>query len=236
MELDGLLAEVPAPLQALDLSALDGFLLGVLLQPQRPAPARWLPFITDDQGRPLPGSWPAGARLQALALRRYAELDALIEARQWFDPWLTDVDEESWPQEAVQPWVLGFATACSEFPALTEGPGREAPELIEALAQLYQHLDPADLEDAEALLAEIDTLEPPASMEEAVESLVRGCLLLADVSRPLRRPLAAHPSRHADQGPRRGSGSAPAPRGPSGTRPHGPGSTRPRKAGGQGRR
>ena len=64
-------------------------------------------------------------------------------------------------------------------------------ELIEALAQIYQHLDPADLEDAQALIAEIDSLEPPASMEEAVESLVRGCLLLADVSRPMpSRPAA----------------------------------------------
>ncbi|MFM2186795.1 MAG: hypothetical protein RIR43_1367, partial [Pseudomonadota bacterium] len=34
-ELDALLAQVPAPLQALDLSGLDGFLAGVLLQPRR---------------------------------------------------------------------------------------------------------------------------------------------------------------------------------------------------------
>ena len=185
-ELDELLAQVPAPLQPLDLTALDGFLAGVLLQPQRVPPSRWLPFITDEEGRPLPASWPPRARLQALVQQRFEELNALIEGRQWFDPWITDVDEDTLPQDAVQPWVLGFATACGEFPALTEGPGSDEPELIEALAQLYQHLDPADLEDADALLEEIDTLEPPASMEEAVESLVRGCLLLADVSRPVR--------------------------------------------------
>ena len=183
-ELDELLGQVPAPLQPLDLSALDGFLAGVLLQPKRIITARWLPFASDDEGRSLPITWPWRARLQSLVQERHAELDALIEGRQWFDPWITDVDEATLPAQAVQPWVLGFAAACSEFTALTEGPGHDQPELIEALAQIYQHLDPADLEDAEALLEEIDTLEPAATMEEAVESLVRGCLLLADVSRP----------------------------------------------------
>ncbi|MFM7972781.1 MAG: hypothetical protein ACKPCJ_11015 [Betaproteobacteria bacterium] len=66
--------------------------------------------------------------------------------------------------------------------------------MVEALAQLYQHLDPADLEDADALLAEIESLEPPASMEEAVESLVRGCLLMADLSRSVaRQGMPGHP-------------------------------------------
>lgn len=207
-ELDELLAQVPAPLEPLDLAALDGFLAGVLLQPHRVPVPRWLPFATDAEGRPLPAAWPPRARLQALIQQRYTELDALIEGRQWFDPWITDVEEDTLPQEAVQPWVLGFATACGEFPALTEGPGSDAPELIEALAQVYQHLDPSDLEDADALLAEIDTLEPPSSMEEAVESLVRGCLLLADVSRPL-RPASA-PGRRP---PSRGGGRTAGPEG-----------------------
>lgn len=219
-ELDDLLAQVPAPLQPLDLSALDGFLAGVLLQPQRIPASRWLPFATDDEGRTLPAAWAGRARLQALIQQRHAELDALIEGRQWFDPWLTDVEEATLPNEAVQPWVLGFAAACGEFPALTEGPGSDEPELIEALAQLYQHLEPADLEDADALLEEIDTLEPPASMEEAVESLVRGCLLLADVSRPVRRPaMRAVRAVRGPQRPAAGAASGPAP----GRRPAGRG-------------
>lgn len=193
-ELDALLAQVPAPLQALDLSGLDGFLAGVLLQPRRIPAARWLPLATDENGRPWPATWAPGRRLQQLIGQRHAELDALIEARQWFDPWITDVEEDTPPTQAVQAWVLGFATACGEFAELTEGPGSDSPELIEALAQLYQHLDPADLEDADALLAEIESLEPPASMEEAVESLVRGCLLMADLSRPVaRQGVPGHP-------------------------------------------
>lgn len=183
-QLDELLAQVPAPLRGLDLMALDGFLAGVLLQP-RPVPAaRWLPLVSDEQGRALPASWMGARRLQELVMRRHDELDAAIEARRWFDPWITDVDESQAPRETVLPWVLGFGCACGVFTALTEGPGSDAPELIEALAQIYQHLDAEDLEDAEALIEEIETLEPPATLEEAVESLVRGCLLLADLSRP----------------------------------------------------
>lgn len=186
-ELDALLAAVPAPLQPLDLPALDGFLVGVLLQPRRVPLSRWLPFTTDEAGRPLPVEWKGAERLQELLKRRHAELDGLIEQRTWFDPWVLPDEEDTSPHAVVQPWVLGFATACGEFIELTEGPLAQEPELIEALAQVYQHLDPEDLEDADALVAEIDTLEPPATLEEAVESLVRGSLLLADVSRP-RRP------------------------------------------------
>jgi uncharacterized protein len=215
-ELDELLGQVPAPLQPLDLTALDGFLAGVVLQPQRIPESRWLPYVTDDEGRGLPANWPPRTRLQALVQQRAGELDALISSRQWFDPWITDVDDATLPMAAVQPWVLGFATACGEFPALTEGPMSDAPELIEALAQIYQHLDPADLEDAQALIAEIDSLEPPASMEEAVESLVRGCLLLADVSRPMPSRPAARRSQAARHS------QAPRPGGPNRTGRSGP--------------
>ena len=60
----------------------------------------------------------------------------------------------------------------------------DAPELLEPLALVYRHLDPDDLEDADDLLAEIESLEPPADLTAAVEELVRAMLLLADVSRP----------------------------------------------------
>ena len=57
--------------------------------------------------------------------------------------------------------------------------------MTEPLALLYRHLAPDDLEDADELLAEIDSLEPPADLSEAVEGLVQATLLLADISRPL---------------------------------------------------
>ena len=188
-EIDALQAHldaVPKPLEALDVSSVDGFLCGIVIQPLSIAPARWLRFITDVDGRPLPAGFDAGP-LHALVLRREAELRRAIGRREWFDPWIfelaasgegADDDGEAAIREAVLPWVAGFAAALETFPGLLAVP--EAA-LIGPLALLYRHLDPEDLEDADALLAEIEALEPPADLTAAVEELVRATLLLADV-------------------------------------------------------
>lgn len=177
------LDRVPAPLEPLDVSALDGFLCGVLLQPRRVALATWLAHVTDADGRALPPGFDAGP-LQALVRRRHAELDAAIQARQWFDPWVFELagDDAASPSDAVVGWVAGFATAMEFFPQLM---ALDAQQLREPLALLYRHLDPEDLEDADELIEEIESLEPPQDLAEAVEDLVRATLLLADVSRPL---------------------------------------------------
>ena len=199
-ELQVLLDRVPAPLEALDVSMLDGFLCGVLLQPRSVPVVRWLPHVMDVDGRALPARFDA-TRLQALALRRHAELDDAIQRRQWFDPWVFELSDESSMAEdaghdedgdddagepiatdAVYPWVAGFATALELFPGLM---ALDAKELTEPLALVYRHLAPDDLEDADDLIAEIESLEPPADLGAAVEELVRACLLLADVSRPI---------------------------------------------------
>jgi uncharacterized protein len=190
-DLDDLLAALPPPLEALDASALDGFLCGVLLQPGPVPEARWLPFVGDvELGRPLPAG-AASARIAALAQRRHGELDQAIGARRWFDPWVFELEGElegpaPTPHEAVQPWVAGFAAALEHFPALL---ALDDPALIEPLAVIHAAFDPEDLEDAGDLLPVIETLEPPADLAEAVEDLVRSVLLIADVSRP--RPARA---------------------------------------------
>jgi uncharacterized protein len=199
-ELQALLDRVPAPLEALDVSMLDGYLCGVLLQPRRVAVSRWLPHVTDVDGRALPAAFDA-TRLGHLVLRRHAELDIAIERRQWFDPWVfeledddpagadpvddDDEDESALPGaiDAVYPWVAGFATALELFPELM---GLDAKALTEPLALVYRHLGEGDLEDADDLLAEIESLEPPEDLAEAVEGLVRATLLLADIARPVR--------------------------------------------------
>lgn len=194
-ELQTLLDRVPQPLEPLDVSMLDGFLCGVLLQPHLIPDSRWLPHVTDADGRALPTQFDA-SRLHALVRRRHAELEDAIARRQWFDPWVfelqaadeadEDVFDEMPPQvDAVYPWVAGFAAAQEFFPALMQF---DAADITEPLAMLYRHLDPDDLEDAEELLAEIESLEPPEDLAEAVESLVRATLLLADVSRPVAPP------------------------------------------------
>jgi uncharacterized protein len=217
--LQALLDAVPLPLQALDISALDGFLCGVLLQP-RPVPAeRWLPWVTDLEGRPLPPGFDASA-LHALVRRRHAEIDRAIAARDWFDPWIFQLDDEAADpgaadaadepptvpaavRDATLPWVAGFAAALDAFPALM---ALEAPALVEPLALIYLHFDPEDLEDADALLAMIESIEPPADLAEAVQDIVRALMLIADVTRP-RAPAAPRrrPAPGADA--RRGGGS-----------------------------
>lgn len=186
-ELQDLLDAVPAPLEALDVATLDGFLCGVIVQPRRIVPERWLPFVTDGDGRPLPTGFDA-RRLRELAVRREAELRRAIERREWFDPRVFELEDDDAASpadadadvDAVYPWVAGFAAAMEIFPGLLEG---DDDAVVEPLALIYRHLDPDDLEDADALLAEIESLEPPADLAAAVEELVRATLLLADVAR-----------------------------------------------------
>ncbi|MFG6431721.1 YecA family protein [Roseateles sp. LYH14W] len=184
--LQALLDALPAPLEPLDVSMLDGYLCGVLLQPEAVPLERWLPPLLDSEGRPLPQR--INDELIALLRRRHKELNLAIVGRQWFDPWVFELDEEASPSETVLPWVAGFAHALDAHPALMKLP--EEP-LLEPLAALYLHLDPDDLEDADTLLEEIESLEPPVDLEQAVEGLVSAVLMLADVSRPLKPQTAA---------------------------------------------
>jgi len=197
--LGALLDTLPAPLEPLDLSALDGFLCGVLLQPQSVPDARWLPFVTDVEGRAAPAG-PTLDELRALVRRRHAEVDRAIGQRQWFDPWVFPPDDEASVTEGVLPWVAGFAAAMDHFPALM---AVDDPELVEPLALLYLHFDPDDLEDADALAAVIETLEPPADLAEAVQDLVRAVMLIADVTRPRSAPLHAGARRPTPRRPHR---------------------------------
>ena len=191
--LQTLLDAVPAPLEPLDVASLDGFLCGVIVQPMAIAPARWLRFVTDVDGRALPAGFDARP-LHALVLRRDAELRRAITRREWFDPWVFELDDDDADETAggddggaarndpAYPWVAGFAAALETFPGLLAA---DADVLTGPLALLYRHLDVDDLEDADALLAEIEMLEPPADLAEAVEELVRATLLLADVGMQL---------------------------------------------------
>ena len=193
------LDQVPAPLQPLDVSSLDGFLCGVLLQPHGVSVERWLPSVTDVDGRTLPPGFDPSA-LHALVLRRHAQLEHAIAARQWFDPWVFELDGQTSPSQTVLPWIAGFAAAMERFPDLMRIDDRQ---LMEPLALLYMHFDPDDLDDADVLQAVIETLEPPADLSEAVQDMVRALMLIADVSRPqsalptgARRTRPRGPQRH----------------------------------------
>ena len=189
--LQQLLDQVPAPLLALDVSAVDGFLCGLLLQSEPIAEARWLPCITDVEARPLPAGFDASP-LRAMLLRRHQQLQHAIATRQWFDPCVFELEPQASPSECVLPWVAGFAAAMDRFPSLMRAGDAQ---LLEPMALIYMHFDPQDLDDADALLQMIDTLEPPSDLGEAVQDLVRSVMLLADVSRPLAPKVPSRPRR-----------------------------------------
>jgi uncharacterized protein len=195
--LQALLDAVPPPLQPLDISALDGYLCGVLLQPKPVPAAEWQRLVIDVEGRALPAGASAD-ELLALVAGRHAELDRAIAGRQWFDPWIYALDDDAEPSESVLPWVAGFAAATEAFPALM---ALDHPELVEPLALLFMHFDEEDLEDADALIEIIHTLEPPADLAEAVQDVVRALMLIADVTRP--RAAARAPARPPVRGGRR---------------------------------
>ncbi|TDP12831.1 uncharacterized protein DFR39_101305 [Roseateles asaccharophilus] len=198
--LQDLLDALPPPLEPLDISMLDGYLVGVLLQPKAVPAHQWLRPILDSEGRELPPGLQTEPIL-ALCKRRHQQLNRAIAERQWFDPWVFELGDEdgddedefdSDPSEVLLPWVAGFALATEIFPDLMR---QEASQLLEPLAAIYRHLDPDDLEDADDLLEEIESLEPAADLEEAVESLVAACLMLADITRPQAQAPRAAPAR-----------------------------------------
>ena len=84
-QLQALLDALPAPLDPLDASELDGYLCGVLLQPRRVPDSAWFPPLLDVGDRPAPAGADLGPLREAVR-RRHAELDQAIEKRTWFDP------------------------------------------------------------------------------------------------------------------------------------------------------
>ncbi|MEJ7138577.1 YecA family protein [Amphibiibacter pelophylacis] len=211
--LDDLLQRITPDDGAFDLSALDGFLVGVALQPRPVPPAQWLPFLHDADGRP----WPEGARSHAglnLAQRdelarsahqRLAQLQQAIRERQWFDPWLmADPEDEDDLGGAVAAWVAGFSVATNAFEGLlSAGGSAKAQQMVDALALLYRHLDPDDVDLEPELQDAIEALEPPMQAEDLVEDLVCATLLLADISQPVKTGSAkagTHPRRAGPAG------------------------------------
>jgi uncharacterized protein len=186
--LHSLLDAVPAPYEPLDISAVDGFLVGCLLQPTPIERSQWLPYVLDHEGRPLPPSIASQLALpdlvQALE-RRHAELNRAISRREWFDPWVFELDDDASAADAVLPWIAGWSAALEAFPALL---GLNDPALREPLATLLAYFDPEDLEDVDDLADLLADMAPAETLEDAVQDIVRSTLLIADVSRPRADP------------------------------------------------
>ena len=129
-ELDELLAGIPEPLEPLDAVMLDGFIAGVLVQPELIDAERWLPHVFDCRRPPLGRTEPrAGAAARPRADRPPARGDEPVAGRvrrvRSADPRARRggrrrdavADEtrccDARSSRALLPWVAGFEFAAS---------------------------------------------------------------------------------------------------------------------------
>jgi uncharacterized protein len=196
-ELADLLEATPAPLEPLDLLMLDGYLVGVLVQPQLVASERWMPHVFDLEGRALPADVDAVwlARCRALIERRREALNAAISEDGWFDPLVADVerlpprseyDTQSDVSRALVAWAAGFHWAQECFPGLVDL-GDDAVDA--ALARVYRHL-PAETDEEREVVATLDREKPLPDLDAGIEDLVNACVELWDLTAKARYAVA----------------------------------------------
>jgi uncharacterized protein len=179
-ELDELLRAAPAPHEPLDLLMLDGYLVGVLVQPRVVSVEEWLPPVFDVEGRPLGAETDAGWRVRCRDLieRRLLSLNAAISEEGWFDPLVVDTDREPPVSEydavqapasrALLSWVAGFHWAQECFAELSK---LDDGAIALALARIYRHL-PAETDEDRETVAVLDRERPLATVDDGVEDLV----------------------------------------------------------------
>ena len=189
-ELDALLLATPTPLEPLDMLMLDGYLVGVLVQPRVVPLEEWLLPVFDLEGRALPDdSDPAWlARCRTLIERRQQALNAAISEDGWFDPLIVDTEREpplseyepvqSPVSRALLPWAAGFHWAQERLPDLVEV---EDDAIASALARIYRHL-PAETDDDREIVAVLDREHPLATLDAGIEDLVLAAVDLWDLT------------------------------------------------------
>ena len=210
-ELDELLADIPEPLEPLDIVMLDGFLCALIVQPVLLEADAWLPYVFDAGGHRWGEAQPAAEQLRArsLVLRRHAALNRSIAEYGSFDPFILEASEEDGAEseadvaaepdpkaqpaepvlvdpigEALLPWVAGFEQALQLFPALAD---LDDPQVSLTLARLFRFL-PEDEQGTAALVARE---RPLASLEDAIAELVACVAELYELTLPLRYKVEA---------------------------------------------
>ena len=189
-ELDELLQATPAPLAPQDLLMLDGYLVGMLVQPRVVPAAEWLPPVFDLEGRALPADAdPAWlARCSLLIERRRQALNAAISEDGWFDPLVVDTDRappvseyepvQSAVSRALLPWAAGFHWAqecCHDLGEMQDD------AVASALARIYRHL-PAETDEDREVVAVLERDQPLTTLDAGVEDLVLAAVDLWDLT------------------------------------------------------
>ena len=195
VELDELLAQVPEPLEPLDVVMLDGFLAAIVVQPALIEPERWLPYVFDAGGHRWGEAEPTRQQLRAqeLIARRFAAMNRSLAEFRSFDPLILEPEDgataeaEGEPMldattRAILPWVAGFEFAASIFAGLDDI-GDDA--VAAALARLYRFL-PAEGDDDQATRAIVARERPLDSLDDATEEIIACVADLYDLTEPMR--------------------------------------------------
>jgi uncharacterized protein len=206
-ELDAALAALPEHRESFDVAMLEGYLVGLLIQPDVVMPTDWLPpvFAAPDGEPMIPGDEAHVQRVIDLVTRRYNTLAAHILAREPFDPIVYDIARDDGAPPARQQelaalgsWAAGFLTAMRMFPAVFERADEDA-ELSELLVDILRHLplDPDDdSEDNRAMFEEREQLDrerPLEDLDHAIEAVVDAVMDIADITRPRAPVVRAQP-------------------------------------------
>ena len=194
-ELDALLQATPEPREPLDVLMLDGFLVGVLVQPRVVPSDEWLPWVFDIEGRALSAYADADAdaawlaRCRPLIERRLQSLNAAISEDGWFDPLIVDTERsppvsefepvQSPVSRALLPWAAGFHWALEQLPGL--GDIDDDDSIAIALARIYRHL-PAETDDEREVVAQFEREQPLATLDDGIEDLVLAAVDLWDLT------------------------------------------------------
>ncbi|MEO6363021.1 MAG: UPF0149 family protein, partial [Caldimonas sp.] len=193
---------------------LDGYLCGVIVQPQLIESERWLPFVFASGGQRWGEAEPGPEQLRArsLIVRRHAAINRQIAEYGGFDPVILEPAADPAPDvgeqlatesaaaepaaaaapsdpiaDALLPWVAGFEQALQVFPGLED---LDEPAVATTLARLFRFLPETSSEgrDVAAILARE---RPLASLDDAIAEVV-GCVAeLYDLTEPLRYKVEA---------------------------------------------
>jgi uncharacterized protein len=138
-ELAEFLGSDAMPEEGMDISALDGFLAAMVLNPQLIPPSQWLPWVWDmenGENSPAFADSQQANRIIGFLLRHYNMVSDAIEGGQ-FDPLLMELAQEDGSEfYDAEGWCQGFMLGISTFPDRWRAVLKEHTELVAPMVLL----------------------------------------------------------------------------------------------------
>jgi uncharacterized protein len=185
-ELEGFLFSDAMPEEGMDISAVDGFLAAVILNPQFISPSQWLPWVWDmENGEESPtfADSQQANRIIGLLLRHYNMVSGAIAGGS-FDPLLMELAQEDGSEfYDAEGWCEGFMLGVSIFPDRWRLVIKEHTELVAPMVLL-------GTERGWKLLEEGGSDENKRRTQEAYEAIPAAVAALHEHFRPEREQAA----------------------------------------------